>query len=158
MAGTRTTIHRDELIRRAWTELGPEIAAQGFELIEVEIGQQGATPILRLYIDREGGVTLDHCAEVSRFISRYLDVIEFLDDRYSLEVSSPGIDRPLRKPGDFERFVGESVKLRTVAPVDGRKRFKGTLQGIADGMITVETDGHSVHIHLENIQKAQLDR
>lgn len=151
-------MHHDELVRRAWQELEPEVNAQGFELIEVELAQQGATPVLRLFIDREGGVTLDDCADVSKYISRFLDVIEFLEQRYSLEVSSPGIDRPVRKPVDFERFAGERVKLKTVAPIEGRRRFRGRLGGYSDGMIALELDDRNVQIHLENIQKAQLDR
>lgn len=154
--------HRDELLRRAWSELEPEAIAQGLELIEVELARRGGTPVLRLYIDRPGGVTLDDCADFSRYISRYLDVIDFLDERYSLEVSSPGIDRPVRKPSDFERYTGERLKLKTVTPLEGRRQFRGTLRGVHDGMIELELgadngDRH-VAIHLENIQKAQLDR
>ena len=149
---------RSDILRRAWDEIEPEVVAKGFELVEVEIAQQGAMPILRLYVDREGGVTLDHCAELSRSLSPFLDVIGFMDGRYALEVSSPGIDRPVRKPKDFEQYIGEAVKVKTITPLEGRKKFRGTLAGFADGMITLENDGRSVQIHLENIHKAQLDR
>jgi ribosome maturation factor RimP len=144
-------------MRQAWELLEPEIDELGYELVEVEYGQFETGLILRLYIDKDQGVTLDHCVEVSRLASAILDQHDFGNDQYNLEVSSPGIDRPVRKPEDFIRFIGEPLKVKTIAPVGGRKRFKGTLTGFDDGMISVDIDGDLFSIHVENIKKAQLD-
>ncbi|HEO72101.1 MAG TPA: ribosome maturation factor RimP [Candidatus Hydrogenedentes bacterium] len=149
---------RNEIIRRSWQELEPDLAEQGYELVEVEYEQQGGHGLLRLYIDCEAGVTLDDCAAVSQLLSPLLDMKDYIKSAYTLEVSSPGIDRPVRKPLDFARFTGERVKLHTYEPVQGRKRFKGILQGLYDGLVRVECDGPVYDIHLENLKKVKLDR
>lgn len=146
------------IVRQVWEHLEPEISESGYELIEVEFGQFGSGYSLRLFIDHKDGITLDDCTAVSRLISALLDQNDFIDMHYNLEVSSPGLDRPIRKPEDFERFAGEKVKLKTIAPVEGRKRFAGVLTGFKDGLITFEQDGKDVGIHIENLKKAQLDR
>jgi len=143
---------------RAWEELEPALAAMGFELIEVEFGQHGSRELLRLFIDKPEGVTIDDCALASRQMSAVLDLSDFIDSKYTLEVSSPGIDRPIRKPEDFERYAGERVKVSTFAAVDGRRKFKGILQGCEDGLVRVECDGTKYGIHLENLKRANLDR
>lgn len=148
-----------EFIGRIWALIAPELAEQGFELIELEMAQQGHTPVLRVFLDKEGGgITLDDCAEATQLLDPVLDRAEILDSRYMLEVSSPGIDRPLRKPADFDRFAGEPVKLRSLAPVEGRSRFKGVLMGFDDGLIRLECDGRPWSIHIENLKSARLDR
>lgn len=148
-----------ELITRAWQLLEPELAEQGYELVELELGRQGASPVLRVFIDKAGGgITLDDCAEVSQFLSPLLDKVDLIDERYMLEVSSPGIDRPLRKPSDFKRFEGEPIRLRSHAPVNGRSRFKGRLAGFEDGLIQVECEGTAWTVHIENLKSARLDR
>jgi ribosome maturation factor RimP len=134
------------------------IADAGYELIEVEFGQHGASGLLRIFIDRQGGVNVDDCAAVSRVVSALLDKDDFIESHYTLEVSSPGIARPLRRQKDFERYTGEPVKLTAVSPVDGRKRFKGVLRGIEDGLVGVEVDGTEYRIHVENVKHASLDR
>lgn len=151
-------MEQNSIIGQVWAELEPELAEQGFELVEVGYGRRGATQVLRLFIDREGGVTIDHCVEASQFASSVLDRSDFVSERYTLEVSSPGIDRPVRKAGDFERFTGERLKLQTVTPIEGRKRFSGVLAGFQDGLISVESDGATVQIHIDNVKKANLDR
>jgi len=148
----------DEIIRRTWQELGPELAEQGFELVEVEFEGTGARRTLRLYIDRADGVTVDHCATVSHLVSPLLDVKDFIDGAYMLEVSSPGIARPLRKSEDFTRFAGERVKVKTYEPVQGRKRFSGILLGLRDGLVELDCGGTPCSVHLENLKKANLDR
>ena len=147
-----------ELVRRAWSELEPHLIEQGFELVELEFAQQGGRGVLRLYVDRSGGVTIDDCVAVSQLLSPVLDAAEFLSDSFVLEVSSPGIDRPLRKPEDFQRFAGERVVLKSQLPVNGRKKFKGVLQGLMDGAVRVECDGQKYAIAIENVQRANLDR
>ncbi len=149
---------RDEVVRRAWEELEPELVEQGYELVEVEYGQHGSTWFLRLYIDCEDGVTIDNCAEVSQFLSPLLDKLDFLDGRYTMEVSSPGIDRPVRKAVDFSRYLGERIRVQTIEPVAGRRRIKGVLRGFEDGLIRVETDDAAYEVHIENLKKANLDR
>src|SRR5690606_15462167 len=105
-----------------------------------------------------GGITLDDCADASRMLSPILDEADFIDGNYVLEVSSPGIARPIRKPHDFQRFIGMPVNVRTHAPVQGRRKFRGVLTAFADGMASVECDGSTYELHLENVHKANLDR
>lgn len=147
-----------EVVPQAWAEFEHELAEQGYELVEVEYALRGGTAVLRFFIDKESGITVDDCASVSRFMSVLLDKNEFLHDRYTLEVSSPGIDRPLRKPADFDRFKGEKIVLKTVTPVEGRRRFKGLLSGYHDGLVSLEDGGVERSIHIENVKKARLDR
>jgi len=150
-------MNRDEIIRRTWTTLEPHLTEQGYELIEVEFRQEGPW-ILRLFIDKEGGVTLDDCVAVSQLLGPVLDAEDHIPEHYNLEVSSPGIDRPLRKLSDFERFTGERVRLRTITALHGRRNFKGVLQGIRDGMLVLDCDGASYEVHPENLDRANLDR
>ena len=151
-------MERRELVRRMWRELEPELALLRVELVEIEFGRHGSAGLLRLYIDKEGGVTLDDCADVSRHIGAVLDRLDLIESEYTLEVSSPGIDRPIRKPEHFEAFLGERVKIQSEMPVDGRKRFTGELAGFEEGMITVRTDDGDYRVHVENLKKAHLDR
>ena len=149
---------RDEIVQKTWEELAPELAEQGYELVEAEFEPRAGRPILRLYIDREGGVTLDDCTAVSQLLGPVLDMKDFVGGQYTLEVSSPGIDRPVRKPEDFIRFTGERVKVKTYQPVQGRKRFRGVLAGFRDGLVKLDCEGAQYEIHVENVKKANLDR
>lgn len=149
---------KKEVIRRVWQDFEPLLAEQGYELVEVEYGRQGGTLILRLFIDKETGISLDDCSAVSELLSPVLDAGDFVIGAYSLEVSSPGFDRPLRKPADFQRFSGEEIRLAALMPVDGRKHFRGLLQGYTDGLIALECDGKVYQIHIENLHKANLIR
>jgi ribosome maturation factor RimP len=151
-------IAQNEVVRRVWEELEPELKEQGYELIEVEHAVQMGRRILRLFIDKEGGVTLDDCQAVSRCAGSALDVADFMGEHYCLEVSSPGFDRPVRKPEDFERFTGERIQIQVNVPVDGRKQFKGELKGFRDGLVSVDCDGTPFEIHIENLKKAHLVR
>lgn len=151
-------MEKSEIIRCVWKEFEPELKEQGIELVEVEYVRQGSSAILRFYIDCESGVTLDKCAEVSRFLSPLLDMSDFIYGHYMLEVSSPGIDRPVRKPEDFKRFIGERIKIVAHTAVLGRSRFKGTITDFQEGLITVECDGEPYEIHIENLKKANLER
>ena len=151
-------VDRSEFTNVIWDRLAPEIEEQGYELVEVEYGQHGGTYILRLFIDREGGVTLDDCVGLSPYVSAILDKDVNLAESYLLEVSSPGIERPVRKAEDFARFEGETIKIQTRSPIQGRRRFSGTLKGYRDGLISVEIDGAVHEIHIENVNKAHLVR
>ncbi len=147
-----------ELHERAWSTLEPELAQQGYELVEVEIAGGSGRAILRVFIDKEKGITLDDCAAVSQFLGPLLDKVEIVGGSYVLEVSSPGFDRPVRKPADFVRFSGEPVKVKTHFPVDGRKRFSGILKGFENGVVVVECEGNVHRITIENVHKANLVR
>ena len=151
-------VEQSEVVLHAWEELEPVLADSGFELIEVEFERHGNTDKLTLFIDSPRGVTIDDCALASRQMSALLDMSDFIDSTYTLEVSSPGIARPIRKPEDFERYAGERIKLKTYAAVDGRRRFSGVLRGCSDGLVHLESDGTEYGIHLENLKRASLDR
>ena len=151
-------MRQDEIIRHAWALLEPELASHGYELIEVELARQGGGSVLRLFLDKEGGITLDDCAAATQILNPVLDTENVVDGHYMLEVSSPGIDRPVRKAEHFQQFIGERIKLLSESPVMGRSRFRGTLTGFEDGLITVECDGEPYEIHIENLKKANLDR
>jgi ribosome maturation factor RimP len=129
------------------------LAGMGFELVDARASGGGRQ--LAIYIDRPGGITVDHCAEVSRHLSRVFAVEGIDYDR--LEVSSPGLDRPLRKPADFTRFAGNRVDVRMRTPdASGRKRFTGLLRGAQDGLATVEVEGRDVALNLDDIDRARL--
>jgi ribosome maturation factor RimP len=137
----------------------PELTEQGYELVEVEYCRQDGVMILRVYIDKaSGGITLDDCTAVSQLLGPLLDARDFVGGEYMLEVSSPGFDRPIRKPEHFVRFSGEPVKMVTHALVGGRSRFSGILKGFDDGLILLDVDGNTVSIHIENLKKARLNR
>jgi len=152
-----------EKIRRL---VEPVIGERGLELVDLELRLEGRTRVLRVFIDKSGGVTLDDCVEVSRDIDPILDVEDLISSTYRLEVSSPGLDRPLKKPGDFLKFKGERVKVKTRDKCDpdqrghARKTFFGRLIGLEDDHVLVEQldrKGGVVRLPLENIDQARLD-
>ncbi len=149
---------RADLVEQAWQALEPELAEQGFELVEVEVSLGSGPSLFRLFIDRQGGVTLDDCAAVSQMLSPLLDKLDIVPGAYTLEVSSPGFDRPVRKPADFVRFSGERIRVKSELAVDGRKNFTGVLVGFEDGVVTVDCDGERHRIHIGNVRKANLVR
>ena len=138
----------------------------GCELVDLEFKQEGSEWFLRVFIDKEGGVVLDDCASVSREVSAVLEVENIIDRAYRLEVSSPGMDRPLKKPEDFERFSGQRVKIKTLDLIDPddrgntRKTFIGILLGLHDGRIRlqqVDKKGGEIEIALTEVGHANLD-
>ena len=135
--------------------LEPAVAAMGFELADLDahLGRRG---LLRLYIDREGGVTVDDCQRVSEQVGALLDVEDPLPGSYVLEVSSPGFDRRLRTRAHFERFVGERVRIELRDPRDGRRNFTGRLTGVEDEDALLEVDGEVWHLPLNDIAVARL--
>jgi ribosome maturation factor RimP len=145
-----------ELRGQLWQTIEPLCESEGFELVHVEFQRETTGRILRLYIDKPGGVTLNDCVYVSRQVSDLLDVT--LDDvgAYNLEVSSPGIDRPLGKMSDYDRFKGNTVKIKTARPVNGRKNFTGMLAGITEGMVFLKIAEDTLQIPFENISRARL--
>ena len=149
---------KDAIVRKAWEVLSPSIEELGCELVEIEYAVEWGRAVLRIYIDKRSGVSLDDCTAVSQALSPVLDAENFIHGAYSLEVSSPGIDRPVRKPTDFERFIGERIKLRAVEPIQGRRNFKGTLTSFHNGLIGINCGGDIHNVHIENLEKANLDR
>lgn len=135
----------------------------GIELVELEYRKEGQGMVLRLFIDKPGGIMLDDCADVSRELSELLDVEEIIESHYNLEVSSPGLNRPLTKPSDYERYAGKLVKVRTfeMVPDDAgnmRKTFLGLLVGLKDGVVLLTLkEGQSASIPLQKIAKTNLE-
>ena len=136
--------------------LEPMCTVEGMELVHLEFQREAGGRILRLYIDRPGGVTLDDCIHISRQSSDMLDV--YLEDigPYNLEVSSPGQNRPLGKKLDFDRFKGHLVNIRTIQPVLGKKKFKGILLGISEDMVKLSINDQAVVIPYHEIVMARL--
>jgi ribosome maturation factor RimP len=131
------------------------VEAAGLELVEMAFGREQGRRVLRVTVDREGGVDLDSITEASERISRRLDVEEFDPGPYELEVSSPGVERPLRAAGDFARSVGERVRLRTTAPVEGSRKHTGILVAAGNDDVTIATDGGERSIGYEDIASAR---
>ena len=138
----------------------------GYELVDLEFKQEGPDWFLRIFIDKEGGVLLDDCVAVSREVSAILEVEDVIDQAYRLEVSSPGMDRPLKRPEDFERFAGQRIKVKSLDMIDPdnrghkRKTFIGTLLGLHDGrirMLQTDRKGGEIEIALTEIGSANLD-
>ncbi len=147
------------LIRQAWHILEPDLRDIGYELVEVELGRQGGAAVLRVYIDKEdGGISLDDCTRATHVLSPLLDTTDFINERYMLEISSPGWNRPVRKPAHFKRYVGETFRVTTHAPVEGRSKIKGVLTGVETDMICLDVSGTETKVHLDNIKKARLER
>ena len=134
----------------------PLCEAEGMELVYVEYHREPSGRILRIYIDRPGGVKLDDCVYMSRQLGDLLDVYFEQSGPYSLEVSSPGSDRPLGKADDFEKFKGCEAKIKTLHSLDGRKNFKGIILGLSGGNVKLLVDNKTVAIPIQEIQKARL--
>ena len=138
------------------TMLTPAVEMLGFELHGLEFVQAGRHSTLRVYIDHEDGISVDNCADASRQISAILDVEDPITNEYDLEVSSPGVDRPLFKQDHYEKAQGEEVRVRTKLPQDGRRNFKGDLIAVSSDMITLSSDGAEHLIMLSNIERANI--
>jgi ribosome maturation factor RimP len=136
----------------------PLLVAQGVELVEVAYARpRRGRASLRLYLDREGGITLEELARLSRVVGQILDVHDPIPGSYTLEVSSPGLTRELKKPEDYQRYAGRLVRLTTRTPVGGRQVHRGILQGLEGDQVRLRIDGEEVSIPLEEIAKARLD-
>lgn len=134
----------------------PILAEEGLELYDMEFTKEGKNWFLRVYIDQvEGQVDLDDCSRVSERLSAALDRSDPIKGGYYLEVSSPGAERPLKKDIHFQRAVGERILLTTFEPIDGRKKFEGTLNAYTADMVTMDVDGEAVQIPLEKVAKAR---
>jgi ribosome maturation factor RimP len=128
----------------------------GFELVDVEYLSRHGKWVLRLYIDKEGGVTLDDCARVSREIGDLIDVKDIIIHEYVLEVSSPGLDRPLKKEKDLKYAIGKKIKVKTAAPVEGRRNYTGYLRNFQEGILYMELESGQVNLPWKEVDKANL--
>jgi ribosome maturation factor RimP len=143
-------------LTQLWDLLEPVVTGLGYELVEIEYQPNPKHGVLRIFIDQPDGIQLDDCQQVSNQVSALLDVEDPIPGHFNLEVSSPGLDRPLNKVEDFERFTGETVKIKTGMAIDGQRNFKGRLCGIEGDDITIEFDGKQVSLPLASIEKARL--
>jgi ribosome maturation factor RimP len=154
-----------DIISRVEEFAGPVLESVGLELVEAQYRRESSGWVLRLFIDRAeesvpggpagSGVTLVDCVHMSREIGRLLDIEEVMGGAYTLEVSSPGLDRPLTKPKDFLRFAGRQVKVKAMLP-EGRRKFKGTLLGIENESISIEVGGEVLKIPYDQAERVQL--
>jgi ribosome maturation factor RimP len=146
------------ILLRVESILGPLLDAEGLSLVDIEYKREQGGWILRVFIDKEGNVTLDDCARVSREFGQLLDVEDIIPTSYHLEVSSPGLDRPLKKEEDFVKYSGRRVRIKTTEPVSGRRNFKGALLGCTEGKVKVKVEGSEIFtIPLSSILKANLE-
>ncbi len=158
-----TGIAQESVAERARQLLEPVLARDGFDLVEVEWQREGGSWMLRLYVDKATGIGIDDCQAASRLVETILDVEDFIEPTYSLEVSSPGVERPLRKPEDFNRFAGQRAKVRAFGPIESaagqppRKQWTGTLRGFADGAVEIQVDGKVHRIPVGRVAKAHLE-
>ena len=150
-------------VQDLWLLAEPYVRDAGFDLIEVQAGREPSGWVVRLFIDTPAvagvgtmAVGLADCERVSRDVSAALDVADVVPHTYQLEVSSPGLDRPLRRERDFARFVGESARIRLNDGVEGRRNFLGTLRAARDGRVEIACDGRSYDLPIDDIQKANL--
>jgi ribosome maturation factor RimP len=135
----------------------PLVESMGYELVLLEFSPHKGSAMVRLFIDAPGGITLGDCEKVSREVEGVLDVEDPIPQNYRLEVSSPGLDRPLVKPAHFERFAGSVAKVQMAAPQHGRRKFQGVLKGLNNGNVVLETaDAGTVELGLDQIERARL--
>ncbi len=155
-AGTENS-ERERLGARIQTLAEQLAASLDMEIVLVEIKGGGNRPIVRTYIDRPGGVTLADCERFSKRLSVLLDVEDAVPFSYTMEVSSPGLDRPLVKEADFVRFAGKHARVRARSPIAGQRNFQGKILGVAQGVVELElAPGRKVQIAVQDIEKANL--
>ena len=134
----------------------PILMAEELELVDVEYKKEGKSWVLRIFIDKEGGVTIGDCQKVSRLTGDLIDVEETITTTYSLEVSSPGLNRVLKREEDFLKFKGRQIYLHSLSPIDNRKKFNGILTDFKDQTVFIEVDGEVLGIPLRHVGKANL--
>ena len=158
--GVQAVGRKEDILESVRRIAGPLAAREGLELVDAEIGGSGGRQTLRLFIDKAGGVSLEDCSSVSHAVSAALDVEDPIAGAYDLEVSSPGLDRPLRTPEHFEKFKGSKVRVKTFGPVaecENRKTFVGQLLGISEGKVMVDVDGKVFQVPHAQVSKANVE-
>ena len=136
--------------------LRPSVEETGKELLGVEFISAGNNSVLRIFIDHENGIDVDDCAEVSRQVGAMLDVEDPISSEYNLEVSSPGVDRPLFELSHFEAVIGQTINVKLGMPLNGRRKFKGLLVALEDNKLIVDVDGIDYELAITNVNKANL--
>ncbi len=144
------------LIDNLEQKLGPAVVGLGYDLLCVELQGTGTDAVLRLYIDSPQGIGVEDCAKVSREVSALLDVDDPIDSAYRLEVSSPGLDRPLVKPQHFVEFLGQDAKLKLRIPFEGRRNFRGKLLECDGEIVAIEVDQQRFDVPFADIERARL--
>ncbi len=153
----KTMARREEYEERTEKLLGPILEENHFELVDVEYVKEGGSWYLRVYIDKPGGITVDDCEIVNRALGDLLDEEDFIEDSYILEISSPGLGRPLKKERDFARSLGEEVEIRTYRMVNKQKEFRGILKAYDKDTVTIEEEeGQDQIFERENIALIRL--
>ena len=147
----------NEIIDRIRTLAEPILRDVGIELVEIQYRREGSGWVLRLYIDKEGGITLEDCTQVSHEVSRHLDVEDFIYAPYTLEISSPGLNRPLKTEKDFLKYRNHRIKVVTCDLTERRRQFKGKLLGFFENQIEMEVEEGIVTIPLSNVVKAHVE-
>lgn len=135
----------------------PIVEESNYELVDVEYKNEAGGMVLRVYVDKLGGITIDDCSIISRELSTVLDVNDLISNSYRLEVSSPGLRRPLKKKNDFEKYKERTVKIKTKELIMERKNFLGVLKGIENETVMIEIDGKMYSVPLDSIVKANLE-
>lgn len=147
---------QSDVVTQIEPQLEKALAVEGIEIVNIEYHREGGRFVFRVFIDHENGVGLDLCQSASRIIADILDREDPIPQAYSLEVSSPGLDRVLKKERDFEKFQGHKVKLKTFEPLDGQKKFIGILVGLIDDKIVLDIDGSQATIPRELTAQVRL--
>jgi ribosome maturation factor RimP len=150
-------LSEDNIISNIKELLEPLLYEKNLELFDIEFKALGSKGILRVFIDKEQGVTVNDCAQISRELGRLLEVHDVIPGSYTLEISSPGLTRALKKPSDYLRYKGKTVKIKTLEDIEDRKVFKGTLLDFVDETVSLQTDGVNYLIPYKNIEKANLE-
>ncbi|MDR3568532.1 MAG: ribosome maturation factor RimP [Syntrophobacteraceae bacterium] len=145
-----------ELIGGIWNLVEPVILAGGMEILDIEYRRESIGWVLRIFLDSERGINVDDCARISRVVSEMLDTADLVPVAYNLEISSPGIDRPLRKPDHFRKHIGDMIEVRTISPVQNRRNFRGELKDASPEGLILQCDSQDYSIGLELIERARL--
>lgn len=149
----------DPTLTRVWQLAGPLAEGEGMEIVDIDFRHEGSRGgrVLRLYLDKEGGPNMDDLSRVSRQLSELLDAQDTIEGAYTLEVSSPGINRPLKKPAHFARFVGKRIRVRTWDLVDGRRSFLGILGQVVEDSVILTQEGKRYQIPFSMIEKSNYE-
>jgi ribosome maturation factor RimP len=150
------SVSEDRIITIVERFAAPILEEMGLEMVEIQFRRESGSWVLRLFIDREGGVTVDDCASLSRQVSAYLEVEDLIHHAYQLEVSSPGAERPLKRLEDYVRFVGRRARIKLKDPIDGQRVFIGLLGPLKENTILLESDGRQMEIDLDTVARARL--
>jgi len=146
-----------EIVDRVRVIVNPILLDEGMELVDIEYRRESKGWVLRLILDKERGVTLDDCTRVSQEMGRSLDIEDFIQTPYTVEVSSPGLTRSLKTEKDFMKYCHRLIKVKTVDPIENRRQFKGRLLGVSENRIEIEGEGGVFQIPLSNVAKANLE-